>query len=329
MICGVRQGRLVQWYPGHIARAERRLREQLALVDVVLEVRDARCAARAARVSTHHCRSGFATILADVLAGYGADIVLEVCSARCAARRARGSTRRCSSACATNSVGRRAGWRPSTARAQLGCLHVAERPPPPRARRPPRRRRAASRRVWHRLAWCCSAERGRWAARRLRRQPCAADPGGARASIPAATAHPSVARWCGAKPRLLVVNRVDMVSERDRSAWAAHFAAAGERPLWTDGASGLGVGQARARCCRAASGAPAACACPAAEDKQARRRRACRLASGIASASPVPSVAAMPQHGRPQLCPQPGMRQAQAADKQPGARLRALLAISR
>lgn len=40
-----RQGRLVQWYPGHIARAERLLREQLALVDVVLEVRDARCAA--------------------------------------------------------------------------------------------------------------------------------------------------------------------------------------------------------------------------------------------------------------------------------------------
>ena len=35
----------MQWYPGHIARAERLLREQLALVDVVLEVRDARCAA--------------------------------------------------------------------------------------------------------------------------------------------------------------------------------------------------------------------------------------------------------------------------------------------
>ena len=36
------QGRLVQWYPGHIAKAERRLREQLGMVDVVLEVRDAR-----------------------------------------------------------------------------------------------------------------------------------------------------------------------------------------------------------------------------------------------------------------------------------------------
>lgn len=36
------QGRLVQWYPGHIARTERQLQEQLTMVDVVLEVRDAR-----------------------------------------------------------------------------------------------------------------------------------------------------------------------------------------------------------------------------------------------------------------------------------------------
>ncbi|MBL1174576.1 ribosome biogenesis GTPase YlqF [Pantanalinema sp. GBBB05] len=32
----------IQWYPGHIAKAEKALREQLKLVDVVLEVRDAR-----------------------------------------------------------------------------------------------------------------------------------------------------------------------------------------------------------------------------------------------------------------------------------------------
>lgn len=63
--------------------------------------------------------------------------------------------------------------------------------------------------------------------------------------IPASTAHPSVARWCGAKPRLVLLNRVDMVAERDRDAWAAHFAAARQPVLWTDGASGLGVGQAR------------------------------------------------------------------------------------
>ncbi len=32
----------IQWYPGHIAKAEKNLKEQLKLVDVVLEVRDAR-----------------------------------------------------------------------------------------------------------------------------------------------------------------------------------------------------------------------------------------------------------------------------------------------
>jgi ribosome biogenesis GTPase A len=32
----------IQWYPGHIAKAEKSLKEQLKLVDVVLEVRDAR-----------------------------------------------------------------------------------------------------------------------------------------------------------------------------------------------------------------------------------------------------------------------------------------------
>lgn len=39
----------VQWYPGHIARAERQLKEQLNMVDVVMEIRDARIP-----VSTHH-----------------------------------------------------------------------------------------------------------------------------------------------------------------------------------------------------------------------------------------------------------------------------------
>lgn len=37
------QPRMVQWYPGHIAKAERDLKEQLGNVDLVMEVRDARC----------------------------------------------------------------------------------------------------------------------------------------------------------------------------------------------------------------------------------------------------------------------------------------------
>ncbi|GAB1542571.1 ribosome biogenesis GTPase YlqF [Scytonema sp. NUACC21] len=40
---------LIQWYPGHIAKAEKALKENLKLVDVVLEVRDARIP-----LATHH-----------------------------------------------------------------------------------------------------------------------------------------------------------------------------------------------------------------------------------------------------------------------------------
>ena len=43
----------IQWYPGHIAKAERALAEQLKRVDVVLEVRDARIP-----LSTHHPNVG-------------------------------------------------------------------------------------------------------------------------------------------------------------------------------------------------------------------------------------------------------------------------------
>ncbi|BDA45145.1 Ribosome biogenesis GTPase A [Coccomyxa sp. Obi] len=99
------QGRLVQWYPGHIARAERRLKEQLGMVDVVLEVRDAR--------------------------------------------------------------------------------------------------------------------------------------------IPMSTCHSQLAKWCGTKPRLLLLNRVDMISDSDRAAWTRHFVQHKTPVLWTDGVSGLGVGQVR------------------------------------------------------------------------------------
>ena len=33
---------LIQWYPGHIAKAEKQLKENLSKVDLVFEVRDAR-----------------------------------------------------------------------------------------------------------------------------------------------------------------------------------------------------------------------------------------------------------------------------------------------
>lgn len=43
-----------QWYPGHIAKTEKELKEQLKLMDVVIEVRDARIP-----VSTSHPQVDF------------------------------------------------------------------------------------------------------------------------------------------------------------------------------------------------------------------------------------------------------------------------------
>lgn len=60
------------------------------------------------------------------------------------------------------------------------------------------------------------------------------------ARIPLATAHPQVAAWCGAKPRLLVMNRQDMVSPRDKREWQAYFKSIKQRVFWTDGKAGQG-----------------------------------------------------------------------------------------
>jgi hypothetical protein len=36
------KGCILQWYPGHIAKAEKELKSQIKLMDVIIEVRDAR-----------------------------------------------------------------------------------------------------------------------------------------------------------------------------------------------------------------------------------------------------------------------------------------------
>ena len=33
----------INWFPGHMAKANRQMEEQLKLVDIVIELRDARC----------------------------------------------------------------------------------------------------------------------------------------------------------------------------------------------------------------------------------------------------------------------------------------------
>lgn len=68
---GSLQIQMVQWYPGHIARAERQLQDQLKMVDVVLEVRDARIPVstnhpQASPASAWHSNSTHTTIVCGV-----------------------------------------------------------------------------------------------------------------------------------------------------------------------------------------------------------------------------------------------------------------------
>lgn len=83
----------------------------------------------------------------------------------------------------------------------------------------------------------------------MRRQASSAHPASVLACrIPLSTCHSQMGKWCGAKPRVLVLNRVDMVSERDKASWTRYFNAAGTHVCWTDGVSGLGTGQVGNTC---------------------------------------------------------------------------------
>ncbi len=59
--------------------------------------------------------------------------------------------------------------------------------------------------------------------------------------IPLATSHPQLPVWVGNKPHLLLLNRVDMISEEDQAVWAAYFRSRNQTAYWTDGKQGTGV----------------------------------------------------------------------------------------
>ena len=71
------------------------------------------------------------------------------------------------------------------------------------------------------------------------------------ARIPLATGHPRLERWMRGKPRLLVLNRRDMISEAARLAWDHQFRAAGRTPWWCDAKVGTGVKQLQQAAIRA------------------------------------------------------------------------------
>ena len=61
------------------------------------------------------------------------------------------------------------------------------------------------------------------------------------ARIPLASHHPQVSDWIGTKPRVLVVNRVDMIPESIRQQWLRWFETQGETPYFTNAQQGRGV----------------------------------------------------------------------------------------
>ncbi|MDJ0581146.1 ribosome biogenesis GTPase YlqF [Crocosphaera sp.] len=61
------------------------------------------------------------------------------------------------------------------------------------------------------------------------------------ARIPLASHHPDVPGWIGNKPRLVVLNRTDMIPESVRQDWLSCFAAQGETLYCTNAKQGKGI----------------------------------------------------------------------------------------
>lgn len=61
------------------------------------------------------------------------------------------------------------------------------------------------------------------------------------ARIPLATCHPQMSRWVGTKTKILVLNRVDMITSEARSVWEEWFRSQGEVPYFTNAQQGKGV----------------------------------------------------------------------------------------
>ncbi|MDJ0706689.1 MAG: ribosome biogenesis GTPase YlqF [Leptolyngbyaceae cyanobacterium MO_188.B28] len=61
------------------------------------------------------------------------------------------------------------------------------------------------------------------------------------ARIPLATHHPRMGQWIGNKGRILVLNRVDMISSRVKEQWQSWFQGQEEIPYFTNAQKGQGV----------------------------------------------------------------------------------------
>lgn len=61
------------------------------------------------------------------------------------------------------------------------------------------------------------------------------------ARIPLATQHPQIQQWIGSKERILILNRMDMITAEVRQEWTTWFHTQGEDPYFTDAQHGKGI----------------------------------------------------------------------------------------
>lgn len=61
------------------------------------------------------------------------------------------------------------------------------------------------------------------------------------ARIPLASHHPQIDSWIGTKPRIVVLNRVDMISESSKQDWTKWFELQEKEPYFTNAKQGKGI----------------------------------------------------------------------------------------
>ncbi|NDJ16648.1 ribosome biogenesis GTPase YlqF [Myxacorys almedinensis] len=61
------------------------------------------------------------------------------------------------------------------------------------------------------------------------------------ARIPSATHHPQIEQWLGNKGRVLVLNRMDMISSSAKERWTEWFQQQGQEPYFTDAQHGKAI----------------------------------------------------------------------------------------
>lgn len=59
--------------------------------------------------------------------------------------------------------------------------------------------------------------------------------------IPMSTRHPQIPEWVGSKPRVMILNRRDMVTDANAKSWEQFFKQRGHGVLWTNAHRGEGV----------------------------------------------------------------------------------------